>query len=50
MAETQVQSKDVEEVDDEEDPSDDKVFMDLRSGMGYIQGVPRAMPIRIGAR
>jgi hypothetical protein len=38
MAETQIQSKDVEEVDDEKEPSDDKVFMDLHSGMGYISG------------
>ena len=50
MAEAQIQSKDVEKVDDEEEPSDDKVFMDLQSGMGYNQGVPRVMPIRIGVR
>jgi hypothetical protein len=38
MAETQIQLKDVEEVDDEEQFSDDKVFMDLKSGTGYVSG------------
>ena len=52
MTETQVQSKDVEEVENEEDFRNDKVFVYL-SKLDTLRDVwseiPRATPIQIGA-